>query len=417
MTETYKRTILDNGLRVVTEYMPAVRSVALGVWVEAGSRDETPRLRGVSHFVEHMLFKGTARRTAREIAQALEDLGGSLNAYTSKEFCCYTAHVLDEHVPVAVDVLADILQNSLFAQSDIEKEKQVILREMDHARETPEDIIFDYLYEDVYPNHPLGHQVYGEPETVRAFTRDDLVDFLHGHYTRGRIVVAAAGNIVHDRLVELVGKSFADLPADHGPKREPPLEGARGSVRPQECAQVHVCLGGRAYPYADPRKFALLVLDTILGAGMSSRLFQAVREENAAAYTIYSFLDFYSDTGLIGLYFATEPKKLALCMDLVHAQIRDLRSNGLPEEELQRAKSQLKGNLMLGLENTASRMSRLAKLEIYLRQFCSLSETIAQIEAVTGEEVQRAAHEVLAEGNLVATQLHPSRPRQGKAAR
>ncbi len=411
MTETYKRSILDKGLRVVTEYMPAVRSVALGVWVEAGSRDETPRLRGVSHFVEHMLFKGTERRSARQIAQALEDLGGILNAYTTKEYCCYTAHVLDEHVSLAVDVLADILQNSLLTEADIEKEKQVILREMDHAREAPEDIIFDYLYEDVYPDHPLGQQLLGEPETVSTFTRADLLEFMRIHYTRGRIVVAAAGNVEHDRLVHLVETSFARLPADHRPRRDPPLQSPRGSVRRQDCAQVHVCLGGRSYAYADPRKFPLLVLDTILGAGMSSRLFQVVREENAAAYNIYSFLDFYSDTGLIGVYFATEPKKVALCMGLVQEQLRDLRANGLPAEELSRAKSQLKGNLMLSLENTSSRMSRLAKLEIYLRDFCSLSDTLAQIEAVSHDEVQLVAQEVLAEDNLIATQLYPNRRR------
>ncbi|MBC7188160.1 MAG: insulinase family protein [Calditrichaeota bacterium] len=413
MKETYARSVLTNGLRVVSEYMPAVRSVALGVWVETGSRDETPALKGVSHFLEHMLFKGTTRRTARQIAEALEDVGGSLNAYTSKEFCCYTAHVLDEHLPLAVDVLADILQNSLLAESDIEKEKEVILREMDHSRETPEDVIFDYLYEDVFPGHPLGHPVYGEEATVKGFTRAELADYLRSHYTKGRMVVAAAGSISHELLVGLVERGFSDLPENNRPLRQPPVQPPCGHARHQQCAQAHVCIGGRAYPYADPRKFALLVLDTILGAGMSSRLFQRVREEHGAAYAVYSFVDFFSDTGLLGVYFATEPNRLALCTDLVLAELKALCQNGIPGEELLRAKSQLKGNLVLALENTSSRMSRLAKLEIYLQSFCSLEETIAQIEAVTLRDVQQVAAELLAEDRLIVTRLEPKRRTRG----
>ncbi|MCR4437442.1 MAG: pitrilysin family protein [bacterium] len=409
MKEPYARSVLTNGLRVVSEHMPAVRSVALGAWVETGSRDETPPLKGVSHFLEHMLFKGTKRRTARHIAEALEDVGGSLNAYTSKEFSCYTAHVLDEHLPLAVDVLADILQNSLLAESDIEKEKEVILREMDHSREMPEDVIFDYLYEDVYPDHPLGHQGYGEEATVKGFARRHLADYLQSHYTKGRIVVAAAGNVSHAQLVELVERGFSNLPENDRPQRQPPVKPPCGHVRQQQCAQVHVCIGGRAYPYADPRKFALLVLDTILGAGMSSRLFQRVREEHGAAYAIYSFVDFFSDTGLLGVYFATEQNKVALCTDLVLAELRTLCKNGIPEDELIRAKSQLKGNLVLALENTSSRMSRLAKLEIYLQSFCSLEETISQIEAVTVQDVHQVAAELLAEDRLILTRLEPKR--------
>ncbi|MGQ9559759.1 MAG: M16 family metallopeptidase [Candidatus Oleimicrobiaceae bacterium] len=414
MADPYARSVLPNGLRVVTEYMPAVRSVALGVWVEAGSREETPTSKGVSHFLEHMLFKGTSNRSARQIAEALEDVGGSLNAYTSKEFSCYSAHVLDEHVPLAVDVLADILQNSLLAEDDIEKEREVILREMDHSRETPEDVIFDYLYEDIYPGHPLGHQIYGEPATVRNLSREDLLAYLKTHYTRGRVVVAAAGNVRHEQLVELASRAFSQLPESSPPERHAPSEPPHGSIRVHACAQVHVCMGVRSCSYADQRKFALLVLDTILGAGMSSRLFQRLREEHGAAYTIYSFADFFRDTGLFGVYFATEPRRLELCMDLVLSEFRELAHNGLTADELQRAKSQLKGNLVLGLENTSSRMSRLAKLELYLRRFSTLSETLSQIEAVTVEEVHQLASELLAGENLVVTRLEPSRRRRPK---
>lgn len=414
MADPYARSALPNGLRVVTEYMPAVRSVALGVWVEAGSRDETPTSKGVSHFLEHMLFKGTSNRSARQIAEALEDVGGSLNAYTSKEFSCYSAHVLDEHVPLAVDVLADILQNSLLAEDDLEKERDVILREMDHSRETPEDVIFDYLYEDIYPGHPLGHQIYGEPATVRNLSREDLLAYLKTHYTRGRVVVAAAGNVRHEQLVELASRAFSQLPESNRPERQAPTEPPHGSIRAHACAQVHVCMGVRSCSYADQRKFALLVLDTILGAGMSSRLFQRLREEHGAAYTIYSFADFFSDTGLFGVYFATEPRRLELCMDLVLSELRELALNGLTAAELERAKSQLKGNLVLGLENTSSRMSRLAKLELYLRRFSTLSETLSQIEAVTVEEVHQLASELLAGEKLVVTRLEPSRRRRLK---
>lgn len=414
MADPYARSALPNGLRVVTEYMPAVRSVALGVWVEAGSRDETPTSKGVSHFLEHMLFKGTSNRSARQIAEALEDVGGSLNAYTSKEFSCYSAHVLDEHVPLAVDVLADILQNSLLAEDDIEKERDVILREMDHSRETPEDVIFDYLYEDIYPGHPLGHQIYGEPATVRNLSREDLLAYLKTHYTRGRVVVAAAGNVRHEQLVELASMAFSQLPESSRPERQAPTEPPHGSIRAHACAQVHVCMGVRSCSYADQRKFALLVLDTILGAGMSSRLFQRLREEHGAAYAIYSFADFFSDTGLFGVYFATEPRRLELCMDLVLSELRELAHNGLTAAELERAKSQLKGNLVLGLENTSSRMSRLAKLELYLRRFSTLNETLSQIEAVTVEEVHQLASELLAGEKLVVTRLEPSRRRRLK---
>jgi len=406
---SYQRTVLPNGLRIVSERMPNVRSVALGVWVEAGSRDERPEVNGVSHFLEHMLFKGTDRRSAREIALAIESVGGSLNAFTTKELSCFSAQVLDEDVELALDVLSDLLLHSTLSEADIEREKQVILSEIRQFEETPEEVIFERFYRVTFDGHPLAQEIHGTEENVRRMGRQVLVDYLQEHYTANRLVIAAAGNVEHDRLVELVSRYFDG--SRRGGARVflpvPPFQPSEDRFEHANCQQAHVCIGGRGLPYAAEEKFPLLVLDTLLGGGMSSRLFQEVRENRGLAYSIYSFADFLADTGTFGVYAATEASSVEDTVQVIHEQLDEVQTNGIPEDEVERTKRQLKGSLLLGLENTGSRMSRIARMEIYLGQSVSLDEVAAAIDAVRAEEVAQVASWLLARSNRSTVILLP----------
>jgi len=406
--QTYRKSTLKNGMRVVTEYMPHVRSVSLGVWIEAGSRDETAENSGISHFIEHMLFKGTEKRNTMDIAGSLEDVGGQLNAFTSKELSCYSAHILDEHLPLAIDVLSDILLHSRFLSQDIQKEKLVILNEIDHYRETPEEIVFEKFYENMFPEHPLGYLIYGTEKTISKFSRADILNYLKNNYTQGRIVIAAAGNLIHDEFVSTIETKFAGFPEHSKFQRSVPSLTPRATEQHDTCAQAHVCIGAKSVSYNNIRKFPLLILDTVFGSGMSSRLFQIVREQYGAAYSIYSFVDFYSDTGVFGVYVGTDPSKKEQCIELILNEFKRMRNIPLKEEELQKAKSQLKGNLVLGLEGTGSRMHRLAKMELYLHDYFSVDYTLNKIDSVTIQDVQDIACELFSEGSLYTTQLLPS---------
>ena len=405
---TYRKSTLKNGIRVVTEYMPHVRSVSLGVWIEAGSRDETAENSGISHFIEHMLFKGTKKRNTMDIASSLEDVGGQLNAFTSKELSCYSAHILDEHLPLAIDVLSDILLHSRFRSHDIHKEKLVILNEIDHYRETPEEMVFEQFYENMFPEHPLGYLIYGTEKTISKFSRTEILNYLKNNYTQGRIVIAAAGNLVHDEFVSAIETQFSGFPEHSNFQRNVPALTPRTTKQYDNCAQAHVCIGAKSLAYNNIKKFPLLILDTVFGSGMSSRLFQIVREQYGAAYSIYSFVDFYSDTGVFGVYVGTDPAKKKQCIELILKEFKRLRENPLKEEELHKAKSQLKGNLVLGLEGTGSRMHRLAKMELYLQDYFSVDYTLDKIDNVNIHDVQDIACELFSENSLYTTQLLPS---------
>ncbi|MDZ7373137.1 MAG: insulinase family protein [candidate division KSB1 bacterium] len=405
----YQRTVLPNGLRIVSERISNVRSVALGVWVETGSRDESPEINGVSHFLEHMVFKGTARRSAREIAESIESVGGSLNAFTTKELCCFSAHVLDEDLELAIDVLSDLLLHALLDEEDIEREKQVILSEIRQFEETPEEVVFERFYQAAFDGHPLAQEIHGTPQNVERMNRETLLTYFRQHYTANRLVIAAAGNLEHERLVDLVEAHFQDVP-DGGARHlaaVPPFRPNELRFVDRNCQQVHVCVGGRGLPYASAQKFPLLVLDTLLGGGMSSRLFQEVREARGLAYSIYSFADFLFDTGTFGVYAATDLSAVEETLGLIHRQLDAVRDGGISEQEVERTKRQLKGSLLLGLENTGSRMSRLARMEIYLGEYVSLDEVAAAIDAVRTEQVAEVASWLLDRSNRLTVLLLP----------
>ncbi len=402
----YRKSVLPNGLRIVTEKIPYVRSVSLGVWVEAGTRDESPRENGLAHFLEHMVFKGTENRNAFEIADALESLGGNLNAFTSKELTSYYAHVLDEHVGIAMDVLSDLILHPLFDPTEIEKEKNVVIEEIRDMEDTPDDLIFEYFFRDLFSPHPLSFSTLGQQEIVRNFTQADLRRFLKTRYTANRIVIAAAGNVEHSEIEDLAATYFSNLP--RGEERNlGVLPESKSSTHfwESKAQQSHICLGCRTVPYNDSKRHSLLVLHTILGAGMSSRLFQRLREEYALAYSVFSFTDFYLDTGVFGVYIGTDETKIDQTIDLILKEFKKLPHDKI--RELEKKKSELKGNLLLGLESTSNRMSRLAKMEIYLNQFRTLDDVIRSIEDVTVEDITATAKEFLHPERLVETIMKP----------
>lgn len=404
----YRVTVLEDGLTVVTESIDWVRSVAFGVWGKAGSRDELPGTEGVAHFLEHMFFKGSERRSAFQIAYELERLGGYLNAFTAKDHTCYFARVLDEHLPVAVDVLADMIQRPLFDPSEIEREKSVVTEEIRSAVDTPDDWVHELFLMDLYGTHPLAHPVLGSEETVAALDRDRLTGFVDRWYRPENLLVSAAGALEHDTVVGLVAEAFSALPSGRVAARTPvPADGAGGlRPHPREISQVHVVAGARSLAHGHPDRYALVVLMNLLAGGMSSRLFQSLREQRGLVYTISAISEFYEETGMTGFYLACAPENLDEALGLVRAELEGLGSGtGPDEEELRSAKEQLKGHLMLSLESTFGRMNRLAKGLLFEGRIRSLEETLASIEAVTSADLVRLAGEVLDPARLTTTML------------
>lgn len=403
----YKKTVLPSGLRVVTEELPGVRSIAIGIWVNVGSRDERPEENGVSHFIEHMVFKGTRKRTAARIAHELESVGGSLNAFTSREQTCYYARILDRHLERAVDVLADILSNSRFDPPEMEKEKNVIIEEIKDVEDSPGEWVHDLFAENIWKDHPLGNPIIGRSKEIKSFDRAKVLGYFSSKYLAEQIVVAASGSVTHSRLATLV-KSRLAFPTSNGAlplSRFAPGETGVRSATSKDSAQTHVCLGFPSASFKDGRRFACLVLNTVLGGGMSSRLFQKVREEKALAYTIYSYHDFYEDAGVLGIYLATSPDQAEPAVELVLEELAKIKSNRLPRREFESAKEQLKGNLVLGLESTSSRMNRLGRNELALGEYVSLKQSLAAIDAVKPSQVAEQANRVFSEKRLSAAFL------------
>ncbi len=404
----HNKTRLDNGIRIVTERIPHVRSVSIGAWVMVGSRHENSENNGISHYIEHMLFKGTRNRTAAEIAQSLESVGGHLNAFTGKDLTCYYAHVLDEHCPRAVDVLSDIMANSVFEEEEMAKEKRVIIEELSTIEETPEELIHDLFWGDLFPRHPLGYAIIGRRESIDSIKRADIFEYLKSNYTGERIVICAAGNLEHDSLVDMVREKFGSFNAGEQQLQKSPDGPVSGKhIIENGAIQAHVCLGTHAYDYRNKNKFALFVLNTLFGAGMSSRLFQNIREQHGLAYSIYSFVEFLFDTGIFGIYLGTDKGNVDASLALIDQELTTLKETKVPEDELERTKSQLKGNLMLGLESTSSRMNRLARLEIFLDGYLSLDETIDEINKVTTTDLSNVANELFAADRIQTTILKP----------
>jgi len=398
----YNKAILENGLPVVTEYIPSVRSISLGVWIKAGTRFEEYKHNGVAHFLEHMMFKGTRNRTSKEIAISLESVGGNLNAFTTKELTCYFAEILDENLRKAVNVLSDIICHSTFPPKEIEKEKTVVLDEIHALEDTPEDLIQEYLVEKVFHNHPLSWAILGHEKSVKNLERDNLIQFYGDNYSPQNMLIAAAGNIDHMRLVNLLEKSFKLLPPNFKNNFKAPNSFGFGEhIYHKPINQAHVCLGMPSFAYNHPKKYELLVLNTLLGGGMSSRLFQNIRERYGLAYSIYSFLDFYSDSGLFGIYLGTDKRNLGYAIELVEKEINLIVQRTVSKKVLQEVKSQLKGNLMLSMESTANRMARLAKMELYMDGYEEIDRIIEKINNVSADSVMEAATSIFIKNRLL----------------
>src|SRR5712692_5923567 len=394
-TNNVHRDVLPNGLVVIPEPMQHVRSVTVGIWVRSGSRAEPAERNGNSHFIEHMVFKGTERRTAEEIARSVDSVGGMLDAFTAKEMICFNAKVLDEHLAIAFDVLSDLLLRPRFADDDIVKEKQVVLEEIKMDQDNPDSLVHEIFTQNFWRDHPLGKPILGTPATVKRFTRDALFGCFRPWYAPNNMVVTAAGHLEHARLLDLVAREFSALgPAEAPAAGSAPRAHARITTKTKrELEQVHICIGVPSYPMAHERRFAAAVLNNILGGGMSSRLFQNIREKQGLAYAVFSELSPYRDTGLLSIYAGTGRENAGQVVRLVTEEFRNLKHQPVNEEELRRAKDNLKGSLVLSLESTSARMSNLARQEMYFGRFFTPDELLASIEQVTREEVQQIAQE------------------------
>jgi predicted Zn-dependent peptidase len=400
-------TTLPNGMKVITEAMTHVRSVSVGVWIGTGSRRETPEQNGISHFIEHMLFKGTATRSAEDIARSVDSLGGNLDAFTGKEMVCYNTKVLDEHLPVAMDILSDLVLNPAFREEDIEKEKGVILEEIKMDADNPDYLVHETFTSNFWKGHPLGRPILGTPETVKNLTQDVIARYYGEIYTPENMLVTAAGNLTHERLVALVGERFEKV-RNGGPVPEQlkPATHAKISLKTKkELEQVHVCLGVPCYPIPHEDRFVCYVLNTVLGGGMSSRLFQNIRERQGLAYSVFSELNPYTDTGCLAVYAGTSLESARKVVDCVLKEFSELKQEIVPAEELRRAKDHLKGSLMLSLESTSSRMSNLARQQMHFARFFSLDELVESIEKVTANEVQRVAQDFFQAKDIALTVL------------
>jgi predicted Zn-dependent peptidase len=400
------KEILENGLTLITESMPDVRSVAIGVWVKRGSRHEPTEACGVSHFIEHMVFKGTKTRSAERIAAEVDSIGGYMDAFTAKEYASFHLKVLDEHLPLAAEILGDIVQNPLFDPAEMAKEKKVIFEEINMVEDTPDDLVMEMFAGAFWPQHPLGRPILGTKRTVARFRREDLFTHFSRVYHPANIVIAAAGHLEHSATATLVRRHFSGL---HGAKTpgngRPPSVATRTVVRSKkELEQVHVCLGARAYPQAHPDRYACYVLNTVLGGSMSSRLFQNVREKRGLVYSISSGLTSYSDAGLLSVYAGTSLGSAREVIRLTVEEIRRLRGERIPAVELRRAKDHLKGGLLLSLESSGARMSHIARHEIYFGRQLPLDEILEGIEATTADDVQRTAAAIFA-GRVAACVL------------
>ncbi|HXE74469.1 MAG TPA: pitrilysin family protein [Candidatus Xenobia bacterium] len=404
---TAKKTTLPNGLIVVSEAMPQVRTAAVGVWVKSGSRVEPAEVNGISHFIEHMVFKGTARRSAEQIAQEADALGGHLDAFTAKELVCFNMKVLDQHLPEAFDILADLVTAPAFRDADIEKERAVITEEIKMEEDNPEYLVHELLSQNFWHGHAIGRPILGTVKTLGRFNHDVVTDFHQRWYAPNRMVVCGAGHLEHERLVELAAAKLGGLKAQSdGHRDSAPQARARLTTRSKkDLEQVHLCVGAPACPLPDERRYAVSLLANILGGGMSSRLFQRIREKEGLAYAVFADVQAYRDTGLMTVYAGTARETAQQALHLILMEMRRLKKEPVAVEELQRAKDNLKTSLMLSLESTTARMSNLARQEVYFGRFFNPDEILAAIDAVSAEQVQAAAQEFFQAGLLGATVL------------
>ncbi len=405
------RTQAPNGLTVLTETLPGVRSVSLGVWVQTASAHEDRLLMGVSHMLEHMVFKGTERRTAKELALALEIRGGSLDAYTSRDHTSYQAHVLDSDLPVAVDILTDLVRRPLLRESDLATERNVVLEEIAGVMDTPDDMVFEMHAATLWPEHPYGYPILGTNETVNALSATDLQDLHRAGYYPGNCVIAAAGHLEHQALLDLLDRE--GWLNGHAAQASRPPVGTTPAVQgverqeDRDTTQAHIVIGSEAFPYADPRRYALSMLTCAFGGGMSSRLFQRIREDLGLAYAIYAFQQLYRSSGFIGVYLGTQPGSAPKALDAIRQEFATLAAEGLPPEELADVKQQLKGQVMLSLESTTSRMNRLATVALHKEDYRPLDDLLALIDGVTGAEVAAVSRDLFSPERQTTVVLGP----------
>jgi len=402
-----KRQVLPNGLSVITEEMKHIRSVSIGIWVKTGSRDEDKQWNGISHFVEHMVFKGTQHRSAEAIARQVDSIGGNLDAFTAKECVSFSIKILDEHLPIALDVLSDLVLNPIFDEQDITRERGVILEEIKMDEDNPDYLVHEIFTQNFWKDHPLGRPILGTRDTVRGFERPPVFDFYKQRFSPGNVIITAAGHLNHENFVELVNKYFHTMkPVSNGFHSAPPTIVPKIILRNKKSLeQVQICVGVPSYPITHEKRHSSYILNTLLGGGMSSRLFQNIRERQGLAYAIYSDLNPYPDTGCLSVYAGTSRTSAVKVVECVVSEFRRLKTEQVAPDELRRAKDQLKGSLMLSLESSTARMSNLARQEMYFDRFYGLDELIEKIEAVTAEELQELANTFFQADNIAVTIL------------
>jgi len=408
MADIHKE-ILPNGLTILTEAMPAVRSVAVGIWLRAGSRQEREEENGITHFLEHMVFKGTEHRSAEEIARAADSIGGHLDAFTAKECTSFSIKVLDEHLPRGFEILSDLVKNPLFRPEDITKECQVIREEIKMVEDSPDDLVHEIFTQTYWRGHGLGRPILGTRQTVGSFGHNRLRDYFRRYYVSNAMVISVAGHLEHARIVELVAKEFGDLPGGPeinfgaAPVANPHLQ----QRRKKELEQVHICVGTPAYPQSHQKRFACYILNVVLGGGMSSRLFQNIREKRGLVYAVFSSFNPYRDVGSLTIYAGTSSESARQVVGLIIEEFCRMKSQPITPEELQRAKDYLKGGMLLGLESTPSRMANLARQEMYFGRHISLDEIARSVDAVTTEDVLGVARELFVPEQIACTVLGP----------
>jgi predicted Zn-dependent peptidase len=402
-----RREVMPNGLTLITEEMKHIRSICIGIWVKTGSRDEDREWNGISHFVEHMVFKGTQHRSAEEIARQVDSIGGNIDAFTAKECVSFSMKVLDEHLPIALDVLSDLVLNPVFDGQDITRERGVILEEIKMDEDNPDYLVHEIFTQNFWKDHPLGRPILGTRDTVKRFERTPVVDFYSQRFIPGNVIITAAGNLNHQRFVELVTKHFEKMkPASNGFHSAPPKIVPKIILKNKKSLeQVQICVGVPSYPITHEKRHSSYILNTLLGGGMSSRLFQNIRERQGLAYAIYSDLNPYRDTGCLSIYAGTSRESAVKVVESVVSEFQKLKAELVSPEELQRAKDQLKGSLMLSLESSTARMSNLARQEMYFDRFYGLDELIQKIEAVTAAELQELANFFFQTENIAVTIL------------
>ena len=407
--ERFQKTHLSNGIRVISENIDSVYSVALGIWAIVGSQDESKETNGIAHLLEHMAFKGTKNRSAFQIAHEIESLGGGLNAFTGKNVTCYYTRLMGEHLATGVDVLSDLIKNPLFKEADLEREKGVIIEEIREIEDTASDIIFDFFTEQLFPNHPIGRSVQGSIENIRSFTVDHLTDFIKNHYTADRLVVVASGRVNHRELVDLVNQKLGDIPVGNGVLKlgDVTAVSQRSQKISRKISQSHLVIGRRVFPQGDPRRYHLAILNVILSGGMSSRLFHNIREQYGFVYAIYSFYDLYLNNGLFGIYAGVDTGKQEVIRDKIYSELNKLKQDGIDSDELKKVKQQFEGGMVISLENMQARMNRLAKMEIYENRLMDIRELLDIIDKITVDDINVLANYLVQTDQFIETSIVP----------